>query len=174
MAMSTASGPTRVATTTGSGKGGKGGKGGDGADGAAAAAGGKSKLKLIVVAVLMLVVAGAAAKFLLLAPAKSTGPKAAPKPEAGPVMPLDDMTLNLQDNHFLRVSIGLVTIKGSKAIVDTSEAKQAIVDEYSNKSVVDLTGLKARDRARQELVKQLGKAYPMQIMDVYYTGFVMQ
>ena len=171
----TTEGPTRVASAATSGKGAKGAKGSKGSDGEDGAPEAKSKKKLIIIAVVALLIAGVGAKFTILAPAAKTSAKpAVVKPVEGPIMPLTDMTLNLQDSHFLRVTIALVTIKGSAAITDTSMASQAIVDEFSNRSIVDLTGIKAREKAKAELVKALEKLYPKQIMDAYYTGFVMQ
>jgi hypothetical protein len=51
---------------------------------------------------------------------------------------------------------------------------QAVIDEYSNRSVTSLTGKAARDKAKGELLANLQKIYPKKLLDLTYTEFVMQ
>jgi flagellar FliL protein len=152
-------------------KGAKNGKGG-GADETGGKKGGKKKL--IIIAVVALIAIGAGLKFTILAPKAASGPKKVAAPVKGAVQPLTPMTVNLADGHFLQVTISLqLTAAGGKE-VDPAEASQAIITEFSNKPVVEVTGLKAREKAKEELVKALEKVYPKKVMDIYYTGFVTQ
>jgi len=159
------SSPARGKTSTGAKTGGSGDEAADGKGK------GKSlKLKLIVLLVVLLA-GGAVAKFTVLAsPAK---PKAAAVPAKGPVVPMEEMTLNLADGHYLRLKIALQTTKGTSEELDTAEAAQALIDTYSNQTVAQLTGDEARDRAKLTLLGKLGKLYPKKILDAYYTEFVM-
>jgi flagellar FliL protein len=153
---------------------GKGGKSGKGAKGDGSGEGGKKrsgKLKIIIVVVLLLA-GGAAAKFTVLAPkAAAKGPV---KPVPGPVIAMDELTLNLDSGHFLRLKLSLQTTKGTSSDLDVTEGTQAVIDEFSNRPVAALTGGPARDKARADLLTKLQKIYPKQIMGVYYTEFVMQ
>jgi flagellar FliL protein len=169
--------PERVATDVthrGASPGSKTGGSGD-----AGQAGGKSKkpkkLKLIVGLLVLLLAGGAIAKFTVLAsPAKPAhGVKVVAKPAKGPIVPLTDMTLNLTDGHYLRLTIALQTTKGTSDSIDTSEASQAVIDTYSNLTVAQLTGTAARNKAKDALLAKLQVAYPKEILDVLYTGFVM-
>ncbi|MEO6700024.1 MAG: flagellar basal body-associated FliL family protein [Jatrophihabitantaceae bacterium] len=130
------------------------------------------KLKIII-GVLVLLVAGGAAKFTVLAPAKKPANAAAVKPVPGPVIQLSEMTLNLTNGQYLRVKLSLQTIKGSKPITDTDAATQAVIDVYSNRAPAELTGDAARTKAKAALLVELKKEYPKQIMDATYTEFVM-
>ncbi|MGI8665852.1 MAG: flagellar basal body-associated FliL family protein [Jatrophihabitans sp.] len=130
----------------------------------------KKSLKVELAASLLLLVAGAAARFTVLAPASSAEPA---KPQPGPVIQMDEMTLNLTDGHYLRMKVALQTTKGTNEELDTSEAAQLVIDEYSNRTVAQLTGDVARTKVKNALVLKLQKAYPKQIIGAFYTEFVM-
>jgi len=175
MAIGTAERPERIAndlraqTVKGPGA-----KTGPGADTAGSGKGKKSlKLKLIIGLVVLLLGGGAAAKFTVLAPAPSKASAAAAQPVAGPIIQMSELTLNLTGGQYLRIKIALVTVKGSKPILDTTMATQLVIDEYSNHSPAELTGDLARQKAKAALLAKLQKAYPKQIMDALYTEFVM-
>ena len=137
------------------------------------AKGKKSMLVKIAVAVVLLLVAGAAVKFTVLAPKKAAAATAV-KPTPGPVIAMDEMTLNLDGGHFLRMKLSIETTKGTSADLDMTEGTQAAIDVYSNRSVDALTGEKARTATKNALVAKLQKIYPKKILDVFYTEFVMQ
>lgn len=131
----------------------------------------KSKKVKVIVLVTVLLLVGALAKFTVLAPSSSAE---AAKPVKGPVVAMTDMTLNLADSHYLRLTLALQTIKGTNEELDTSEAAQLVISEYSNRTVASLTGEAARMKVQADLLAKLQKAYPKEIMSVYYTEFVMQ
>jgi flagellar protein FliL len=149
--------------------------GAPGADSSGAGKGKKKsmKLKLVIGLVVLLVGGGAAAKFTVLAPAPSKAAAANAQPVAGPIIQMSELTLNLTGGQYLRIKIALVTIKGSKPILDTTMATQLVIDEYSNHSPAELTGDLARQKAKAALLAKLQKAYPKQVMDALYTEFVM-
>ncbi|HEY2043897.1 MAG TPA: flagellar basal body-associated FliL family protein [Jatrophihabitans sp.] len=135
----------------------------------------KKSMKLkIGVLVLLLLVGGAAAKFTVLAPKPAAAGTAAKKPAAGPVIPMTETTVNLAAGHFLSVQISIETTKGTSADIDTSEASDLVISQFSDRTVASLTGNAARTKAKQDLVKRLQTAYPKKILDLYYTKFVMQ
>ena len=117
------------------------------------------KMKLII-GLVVLLAAGGAAKFTVLAPASKAGSAAAAKPVPGPVIQLSEMTLNLTGGQYLRIKLALQTIKGSKPIQDTTMVNQLIIDEYSNRSPAELTGDAARAKAKASLLAKLEKAVP--------------
>ncbi len=152
----------------------------DGAKGAPGDAGkakgkepGKKRSKKVKIAVLVVVllVIGAIAKFTVLAPAAA--PKDA-KPAPGPVLAMTDMTLNLAGGHYLRIKLALQTVKGTNEELDTSEAAQAVIDEFSDRPTAELSGDAARLKAKKELLGKLQTIYPKQILDVIYTEFFTQ
>jgi len=175
MAIGTAERPERIANDLRAQPvKGPGTKSGPGTDGAGSGKGKKSlKLKLIIGLVVLLLGGGAAAKFTVLAPAPSKAAAAAAQPVAGPIIQMSELTLNLTGGQYLRIKLALVTVKGSKPILDTTMATQLAIDEYSNHSPAELTGDVARQKAKAALLAKLQKAYPKQIMDALYTEFVM-
>ena len=151
-----------------------------GAKGSSGAAGGKGKGKTgkkrskkvkIAALVVVLLVLGAVAKFTVLA---SSAAVVNAKPVPGPVLQMTDMTLNLAGGHYLRIKLALQTVKGTNEELDTSEAAQAVIEEFSDRTTAELTGDAARLKAKKELLGKLQKIYPKQIMDVIYTEFFTQ
>jgi flagellar FliL protein len=128
----------------------------------------KSKKKLITIVVVLLVVAGAAYHFLLAKPA-TVGP-----PVAGAVVAMDDTTVNLTDGHFLKIKVGLQTIKGAPATIDTSRAEDLLITEFSDQTVAALSTQAGRDNLKKDLLSKIQAVYPKQIMALYFTVFVMQ
>jgi flagellar FliL protein len=130
----------------------------------------KSKKKLIVL-VLVVLMLGAVVKFTVLKPSAAATDA---KPVPGHVVAMPDMTLNLAGGHYLRIKLALQTVEGTSEELDTSEASQAVIDQFSDRPVAELTGETARSKAKKELLGRLQKVYPKQIMDVIYTEFFTQ
>ncbi len=174
MTMTTTDRPDRIANET-TGKGAKGaGKAapGDAGKGNGAQPGKKkSKKKKIIVLAVVVLMLGAVAKFTVLAP---SGAAKDAKPVPGQVVAMTDMTLNLAGGHYLRIKLALQTVEGTPAELDTSEASQAVIDQFSDRPVTELTGEAARSKAKKELLGKLQKVYPKQILDVIYTEFFTQ
>lgn len=128
------------------------------------------KTKIIILAVVFLVV-GALAKFTVLAP---SAPASDAKPLPGPVVPMEEMTLNLAGGHYLRIKLALQTVHGAPEELDTAEAAQAVIEQFSDRTTAELTGDAARHKAKVALLAKLQKIYPKQLMDVIYTEYYMQ
>lgn len=131
----------------------------------------RSKKVKIAVVVVVLLVLGAVAKFTVLASSASVTNA---KPVPGPVLQMTDMTLNLAGGHYLRIKLALQTVKGTNEELDTSEAAQAVIEQFSDRTTAELTGDAARLKAKKELLGKLQKIYPKQILDVIYTEFFTQ
>jgi flagellar FliL protein len=147
-------------------------KSGSGGKGSAAAEvpAKKSKKKLIIIVVVVLVVVAAAYHFVLAKKPVKAGP-----PVEGLVVSMDASTLNLADGHFLKLQMALQEIKGKGgAALDTSKAADIAVSTFTNKTVASLATGQARAAVKADLLKQLQKAYPDELMDVYFKQFVMQ
>lgn len=133
------------------------------------------KLKLIVIVLVVLLAGGAVAKFTVLAPSAKASAETATKkkPAKGPVIPMDDMTLNLANGAYLRLKISLQTAKGTSEELDTAAAAQDIIDTFSNLTTAQLTGAANRKKYQDLLLKKLQEDYPKEILDVPYQEFVM-
>ena len=141
---------------------------------AAPAKGGKKKMMIIVlVAVLAL---GGGGYFFVLKP---KGAEAKPKQEPGAVVRLDPITLNLQDGHYLKLGMALqfaVAEGGGHGASepDGSQALDLAISHFSNREVAELSSSKAREKAKKELFKEVRHAYHDEVMDLWFTEFVMQ
>jgi flagellar FliL protein len=139
------------------------------ADGAAAPKKSKKKLLIIIVAAVLLL-GGGAGGYLMFA----GGDDAEPPPEPGLVVALDAITINLADGHFLKVSIALQATIEAHEEPEGSKALDILISEFSNRSVAELSSNEAREEAKTRLKEKVSHAYHGEVMDVYFTEFVIQ
>jgi flagellar protein FliL len=130
---------------------------------------GGSKKKLVIIAVAALLVVGGGAWFFLL-----RGPSAPPKPQPGAVLKLDSINVNLADSHYLKLGLALQTTTKASADLDGSHALDIAISQLSGRKMEDLAVPAKREKAKATLVTAVSKAYEGEIMDVYFTEFVMQ
>ncbi len=145
----------------------------------------KKLLIIVIAAVLVLGGGGAGAYFFYFAkkgPTKSAAQleaEAEAKLVEGKVIPLDAITINLAEGHFLKVRMSLQLTADVAEKLDGGKATQLLISEFSYKSVAELSSNKARDELMEELRKKIKVGYKtkegvLQVMDVYLTEFVMQ
>lgn len=156
-------------------KGATGTKGGDqDADGAPAAKG-RKKLVLLL-GVVLLLAGGATAWFLLLGPGASAE-AAEPEHEEvelGEVVAVEPISINLADGHYLKLGLGLQTIAEVAHAPDGSIALDAAITLYSGRSIEELSDPTAREALKAELLHTLEEEYHHDVVDVYFTEYVMQ
>jgi flagellar FliL protein len=136
----------------------------------------KKLLMIIVIAVVLLGGGGAGAFFML------SGNKAEAKaaPTKGIVTPIENaLTINLADGHYLKLAFSLQeTADAGTEAVDTSEAIELAIDEYTGKTVAELSIEKSREAIKADLLAKIIKAYTedkvQKVMNLYYTSFVTQ
>ena len=135
------------------------------------------KLLMIIVVALVVLGGGGAGAYVMM---RGDSAAAQPEPKKGIVTPIEnDLTINLADGHYLKLGFALQETEdaGTEA-VDTSEAINLAIDQYTGKSVAELSTEKGRKAAKAELLEKIKKAYQedgtQKIMDVYYTAFVTQ
>jgi flagellar protein FliL len=135
----------------------------------------KMLMMIIVVAVVALLGGGAGAFFMM----KGDSAEAA-KPEKGTVLPIENaLTVNLADGHYLKVGFALQqTADAEGHELDTSEALNLAIEEYTGKTVAELSTEKGRTQAKEELLKRIVEVYTedkkKMVMDLYFTTFVIQ
>jgi flagellar FliL protein len=137
----------------------------------------KSKKMLIIIAAAVVLLGGGGGAFFMM---KGSGSKAEAAPKKGVVTAIDSaITINLADGHYLKLGFSLQqTADSGTQAVDTSEALNLAIDEYTGKTVAELSTDKGREAAKDEVLKQLVKAYTVdgtkEVMDLYFTSFVTQ
>jgi flagellar protein FliL len=128
----------------------------------------KGKLKLIIIVVVVIALAGGAYMMFF----KKKG--AAPAPKPGAVAALDPITINLAGGHFLKLGLALQATAKLKEPPDGSKALDLAVDELSNRSIAELSSNKTRKAIKEDLKGKVVEAYDGEVMDIYFTQFVMQ
>ena len=141
-------------------------------DGAEAPKKSKKKLLIIMILAVVLLGGGGAGGYFFFFAGKKTEEEV--KPEPGLVVALEAVTINLEDGHFLKVSIALQATIDAHEEPDGSKALDLLISQFSNKSVAELSSNEAREEHKKELVEKIKKAYEEEVYDIYFTEFVMQ
>lgn len=133
------------------------------------------KMLIIIVAAVVLLGGGGGAFFMM----KGSGSTAVAAPKKGTVVAISDsLTVNLADSHYLKLQFSLQQTTDAGEDVDTSEAINLAIDEYTGKTVAELSTEKGRTTVKEELLAKIVKAYTVdkkqEVMDIYYTQFVTQ
>jgi len=129
----------------------------------------KKKLLIIVAAAVLLLGGGAGAYFAFL-----SGPSKPKPPEPGKVVPLEAITVNLTEGHFLKLKMALQATAAAAEAPDGSKALDIAINQFSNRSVAELSSNAERATMKAELKEKVVKAYKDEVMDIYFTEFVMQ
>jgi flagellar protein FliL len=140
------------------------------------AKGGKKKL-LAIVAVLLVAV-GAGAYFFLFS---GSGDAKAKEPEAGEVLVLDPIAVNLAGGGYLKIGVTLQLTTDAAGghgggELDGSKALDLIISTFSQANPADVTG--AREALKEALEKKIVDAYKIDgtemVMGIYYNQYVTQ
>lgn len=131
----------------------------------------RKKLIIIIAAAVIALGGGGIGGYLMFAPASA---EAKPKPVPGTVVPLDAVTINLADGHYLKLKLSLQTTDKVTETLDGSHAQDIAIDLFSNRSVAELSSNEERKRAKKELTEKVEEAYEDEVMAVYFTLFVIQ
>ena len=134
---------------------------------------GKKKLLMMVAAGFM-VAAGVSGYFMLSGGGGAEGQAKEPEPEPGEVVVMDAVTVNLKDGHYLKIKIALQATADAAHEPEGSKALDLAIDQFSEYEMGELSTSEGRHKAKEELREHVKEAYHGDIMDVYFTEFVMQ
>jgi len=101
-----------------------------------------------------------------------------PEPPAGEIATMDPLSVNLADGHFLKVSMALqlaeevVASEFEKGPI--SKAKDLLIDKIAGRPMEELSSPENRKKLKEELTAAAKEVYPDEVLDVYFTDFVMQ
>ncbi|MCX6520716.1 MAG: flagellar basal body-associated FliL family protein [Actinobacteria bacterium] len=96
---------------------------------------------------------------------------------------LESMSINLNDGHYLRVTvslglcpgvIGVAAGEGAGEPLNAAPAKDIIVSTLSGNSMATLQEPEGRENIKELLAQRLANAYPDEVHEVYFLEFVMQ
>jgi flagellar protein FliL len=129
--------------------------------------GGKKKI-IIIVAIVVVAVAIYMLKF------RGGGDAPPPPPEPGIVVQLDPIYINLTDSHYLKLGLALQASAAAPKELEGAKALDLAIDTFSGKTMAELGSSKTRGELKETLVTGLEEAYEGEVLDVYFTEFVMQ
>jgi flagellar FliL protein len=138
----------------------------------------KKMLMIIIIAAVVLVGGGAGGYFFFF---KADAAAAAePAPVKGAVVTIENpLTINLSDAHYLKLGFAMqMTEEAGTEAVDTAEALDLAIDQYTGMEIAELETEKGREKAKDELLEKIEKAYNVDkkhlVMGIYFTSFVTQ
>ena len=139
---------------------------------AAPPAAGKRKAILLAVPLLALV----AAWYLLMGPGSGSGEATAKEPVPGEVVSLEPITMNLADGRLLKVALALQLAEGagSEHPVSGSVALDEAITFLGEHTYDQLAAPQGRQKAKAELSERVAERYHHEVLEVYFTEFVMQ
>jgi flagellar FliL protein len=147
-------------------------------DGAAEAPKKSKKMLMIIVLAVVLLGGGAGAYFMFF---KGDAAEAKePAPVKGAVIALENpLTVNLADGHYLKLGFAMqMTEEAGEEEIDTAEALDLAIEQYTGMEVGELESEKGREKAKTELLEKIEKAYNVEdkhlVMGIYFTSFVTQ
>lgn len=151
------------------------GKGKGGAEGDEAPAK-KGKKKLVVIGLAALLVVGGGGGFFFMKSGASAEAAAPAEEEValGEVITADPISVNLADNHYLKIGVAMQVIEGPAHAPDPAPGLDATIELFSGRTITELSDPATRDALKEELVKTLEHDYHGDVVDVYFTQFVMQ
>lgn len=91
----------------------------------------------------------------------------------GAVVTVEPVTINLAGGHFLKVGLAMQATADAGEEVAPGKAADAMITEFSGKTVDELATTEGRDTAKEQLLKAIKKAYEKKVYEIYYTSFVM-
>ncbi|MFN8025641.1 MAG: flagellar basal body-associated FliL family protein [Acidimicrobiia bacterium] len=100
-------------------------------------------------------------------------------PVAGAALVLDPITVNLADGHYLKLGLALQLAGTADAKVMTEEgggakALDAAIAQFSSTNYDQLIDPASRDEQKIELAKTVTEEYDGEVLNIYFTEFVMQ
>ena len=95
--------------------------------------------------------------------------------DKGEVIKLEPIFINLKDERFLKVGLALqTTLTGDDVELDGSMALDAAIEVFSNKDLEQLVSESGRAQLKEALLTLVTEKYGAQVIDIYFTEFVMQ
>ena len=108
----------------------------------------------------------------------AAAPTTTEAPVLGEVAQMEPININLKDGHFLRVGVGLQLIEGVEKSEfekgETAKANDVIIGMLGGSDMAEIATAEGREHVKKELKKELKEVYEGDVIDVFFTDFVMQ
>ncbi|MDQ1287685.1 MAG: flagellar protein FliL [Actinomycetota bacterium] len=152
------------------------------------------KLKLVAIILPVLLLAGGGLYFFVFAGGSGQGTsssssEACPEGETcpedevvaaakhtekpGEVVTVEAVTVNLAGGHYLKVGLALQATADAGEEVAPGKAADALIAEFSGKTMDELATGEGREAAKEALLKTIKAVYEKKVYEIFYTTFVM-
>ncbi len=130
---------------------------------------------LVVVALVAVGIAGAAmtGNLPLLADSNPTAASETAAPEPGESIDVEAISVNLADNHYLRVGFTM-QMSADATKVSTAAAKDTVIELFSGQKIASINDEDTRKELKEQLLARLNELFDGHVLDIYYTDFVTQ
>ncbi|QDC23652.1 flagellar basal body-associated FliL family protein [Georgenia yuyongxinii] len=132
----------------------------------------RGKGVLVSLAVVIVVLVAAAA--FLLRPWESEAAAAPEQVELGLVVPVEPISINLADGHYLRLGFSIQLTKDATTELQVARALDLAIGVFSGKPLAEINDPALREELKTELVRQLSETFDGEVVDVYLTDYVTQ
>ena len=96
----------------------------------------------------------------------------------GEIATMEAINVNLADGHFLRVGLALQLIEGVEKSEfekgETAKANDLLISNLGGRSMTELASADGRELIKTHLKEQMKEVYEGDVVDVFFTDFVMQ
>ena len=110
--------------------------------------------------------------------AEAAGPPTTEAPVMGEIAMIEPININLADGHFLRVGVALQLVEGVlKAEFEkgeTAKTNDVLIAHLGGAKMETLATAEGRAEMKKKLKKELKETYEGEVIDMYFTDFVMQ
>ena len=110
--------------------------------------------------------------------AEAAGPPTTEPPVMGEIAIIEPININLADGHFLRVGVALqlveTALKEEFEKGENAKTNDLLIAHLGGASIEELSTAEGRAKMKKELKKELKETYEGDVIDMYFTDFVMQ
>ncbi|NLA34334.1 MAG: flagellar basal body-associated FliL family protein [Actinobacteria bacterium] len=96
----------------------------------------------------------------------------------GEIATMEAININLADGHFLRVGLALQLIEGVEKSEfekgETAKANDLLISNLGGRPMAELARAEGREQIKTHLKEQMKEVYEGDVVDVFFTDFVMQ
>lgn len=106
------------------------------------------------------------------------GPTTTEAPILGEIATMEPININLADGHFLRVGVALQLVEGVEKAEfekgETAKANDLLIANLGGRPMAELGSAEGREQIKTHLKDEMKEIYEGDVVDVFFTDFVMQ
>jgi len=97
---------------------------------------------------------------------------------AGEIVTMEPISVNLADGHFLKVGLGVQLSEAGNAEEfpkgPMAKVKDMLIDQLAGANMAELATKEGKEKVKHELTERAKEEFEGEVLDFYFTDFVMQ